>query len=214
MVLFLAVFHRPAAFFHDRMDLIFDLIGLGISVSGLLIRIVARDWKTVHRKDCLVTDGPYSVARHPMYLGSFLAGLGLCLILGSLPFIGIYSVLFIIVHARIAKREDAYMDSRWAEEHRAYAASVPACVPTPAGFWKLVTLYGSWFSSAPEAIRRERGSICGFLAGACILECASEIMQSGWTVVRQEVMAWSVITAVILISWTVIGKIKPRIAEA
>ncbi|MCE5324291.1 isoprenylcysteine carboxylmethyltransferase family protein [bacterium] len=193
---------RPASFMdREPVDFAFDLAGLVISMLGLLLRVVSRDWKIVHGDGCLVTDGPYSVVRHPMYVGSFLAGLGLCVILGSVPFTIIYSIFFIVIHVRIARREDKYMDGVWPEEHKEYTAKVPGCVPSFAGLIKIITSYRGWISSIPGAFNRERSALCGILVGACISESASDILTFGWAVVHLEVMIWTGVAAVLFATW-------------
>ena len=209
MLLVLIVAGHPAAFMrNETVDMVFDLIGLAISVAGLLLRVVSRDWKIAYGKDCLVTGGPYSVVRHPMYVGSFLAGLGLCIILGSIAFTAVYVVCFIFVHSRIARREDKYMDGRWPEEHKSYAASVPACIPSIFGVVRLFSCYRRWLSSVPAAFARERSAICGILAGACASESISDVMASGWSDVRGEVFAWIIVVSAIMVMWLIVNVLR------
>ena len=206
MLFVLVIAGHPAAFMGDSsVDAVFDLTGLLISVAGLLLRVVSRDWKLAHGNDCLVVTGPYSVMRHPMYVGSFLAGLGLSIILGSIPFIVIYTICFIAVHARIAQREDAYMDARWPEEHKQYISSVPACLPSITGIFNLVIYYRRWLSSVSKAFIRERSAVCGVLAGACVSESVADLLESGWARVHHEVIVWGIVTFAILAMWLAIN---------
>jgi protein-S-isoprenylcysteine O-methyltransferase Ste14 len=213
-LLFVLIFvGRPASFFSSEpVDFVFDLVGLVISLLGLLLRVVSRDWKIAHGDNCLVMDGPYSVVRHPMYVGSFLAGLGVCVILGSMPFTVIYSVLFIIIHARIAKREDKHLDGIWPEEHGKYTAMVPGCVPSFSGLVKIIISYRQWLSSIAGAFTRERSAICGILAGACISESTADIMMFGWADVHREVMMWTAVIVALIIMWLLLN-IKYRTAK-
>jgi protein-S-isoprenylcysteine O-methyltransferase Ste14 len=197
---------HPASFMDkEPVDFSFDIAGLALSLLGLLLRVVSRDWKIAHGDNCLVKDGLYSVVRHPMYVGSFLAGLGLCVIFGSMPFTAIYSIFFIAIHVRIARREDEYMDGIWPEEHKSYVAMVHGCVPSVSGIVKFITSYRKWLSSIPSAFARERSAICGILAGACISESAADIMVFGWADVHNEVMIWSVVTVVLVAMWLLLN---------
>ena len=60
------------------------LIGAGVSVLGLAIRA----WAAGHiRKNAeLAISGPYAFTRNPLYLGSFLLGLGFTFASGRLKF--------------------------------------------------------------------------------------------------------------------------------
>lgn len=206
---------HPASFMNNTsIDNVFDIIGLAISVLGLLLRVVSRDWKIAHGNNCLVTGGPYSVVRHPMYVGSFLAGFGLCLILGSILFIVIYSICFIVVHSRIARREDKYMDGVWPEEHKQYVLSVPAFVPSLSGIINISTSYRKWLSSVTEAFARERSAICGVLAGACVSEAAADIMVYGWADSHYKVMIWTGVTIGLIAIWLLISIVKHQTVKA
>jgi protein-S-isoprenylcysteine O-methyltransferase Ste14 len=90
------------------------------AASGFGVRLYAG-----HR---LVTDGPFAVVRHPMYLAVFLAGIGSLLIYRTWATLFFASnMLGLIVRAR---REERALASEFGEEWRAYAARVPAFLPT------------------------------------------------------------------------------------
>src|SRR5690606_23242257 len=50
------------------------LIGASIAGAGLLLRAWAAG--TIHKEEDLTTSGPYAFTRNPLYLGSFLIGIG------------------------------------------------------------------------------------------------------------------------------------------
>eukprot|EP01083_Nonionella_stella_P018371 51201_1 len=57
-----------------------EMIGLGISFLGILIRNLSKLWighsfayvLSIRKKQSLITSGPYSIVRHPGYTGTFL----------------------------------------------------------------------------------------------------------------------------------------------
>ena len=55
-------------------------VGAGVSLLGLLLRA----WASGHlrKNDALATSGPYAYTRNPLYLGSFIMGLGFTLASG------------------------------------------------------------------------------------------------------------------------------------
>src|SRR4051794_19809476 len=57
--------------------------GLLVLLLGVAVRVMARQWKAERAHSGLVTDGLYGYVRHPLYVGSFLLGLGLTLMLGD-----------------------------------------------------------------------------------------------------------------------------------
>jgi protein-S-isoprenylcysteine O-methyltransferase Ste14 len=60
----------------ELWDELLDVLGIFLVMFGFILRIGARG----HKKDCsragqvLITDGPYGLIRHPMYVGSFTIG--------------------------------------------------------------------------------------------------------------------------------------------
>ncbi len=72
----------------------------------------------------LVRTGPYRFTRNPIYLGFLLIYLGFTLLAGTLwgillsPFL-IWTVTHTVIHA-----EEAYLESKFGDEYRAYAARV------------------------------------------------------------------------------------------
>lgn len=79
---------------------------------------------TPARHDVLLTDGPFRLSRHPMYLGMALALFGLALALGSAtPFL-IAAVFPLGVDRLHIRPEEAALAARFGETWHAYAARV------------------------------------------------------------------------------------------
>ncbi len=84
----------------------------------------------------LVTAGPYSVVRNPLYLGNVLNALGVTLAaigghgphVGALLFFGSILSLAAVYGACISVEEDFLLE-KFGEEYRGYRARVPTLVP-------------------------------------------------------------------------------------
>jgi protein-S-isoprenylcysteine O-methyltransferase Ste14 len=103
--------------------------GLGVAGLGLAVR----GWAAGHlRKDEeLATGGPYAYTRNPLYLGSFLIGVGVT-IAGSQPiFLALFAVFFLGIYAAQSRVEAAYLTERFGEPYRVYARRVPLLLPRP-----------------------------------------------------------------------------------
>lgn len=151
-----------------------DCIGLGIMLLGLLIRTTARDWKITHGVDCLVTSGPYGIIRNPMYLGSFLMGWGVALILGSIYFLIAYTIFFLVIHEMIIHREEKFLRSIYKDEYEKYLRLTQRLCPSPIGFIRLIAHTFCWIASIPYAFIRERDALWGGLMAALIAEIVSD----------------------------------------
>jgi protein-S-isoprenylcysteine O-methyltransferase Ste14 len=82
----------------------------------------------------LVVGGPYRFVRHPLYAGNFLIGLGFTIAANALfPWLVLgYSGLFALQYGLFVRLEEEELARKFGEEHRAYAARVPAFFPNGA----------------------------------------------------------------------------------
>jgi len=113
------VFSRPTA------SLV--LIGGAIAALGLAIRGWAAG--TVEKDRDLTTSGPYAHTRNPMYLGSFVIGLGLTLAGGGWTWTVAFVLFFVLVYAPTMSREGRGLAERFGTAYEEYARAVPAFVP-------------------------------------------------------------------------------------
>ncbi len=102
-----------------------------------------RFWATLYlggRKErALVNEGPYSMVRHPLYLGSLLIGLGAGLFLESIAFELAVIVVALIYAVATVPVEEQVLRSRHGAAFDAYATQVPRFWPA----WRR-------FSSPPQ----------------------------------------------------------------
>jgi protein-S-isoprenylcysteine O-methyltransferase Ste14 len=139
--------------------------GLALVGLGLLLRVLARGWKVENSQGHLVTTGLYAFIRHPLYVASFLIGLGLCLILGDPLVLVAYVVVYLLMHAWVIRGEERWLARHWGDEYRRYAARVPRFLPALASLRRRrvrprdLTL----------AVAREADAICAWLTAAFLL---------------------------------------------
>ncbi len=97
-----------------------------------------RFWATLYvggRKVAeLVTDGPYSVCRNPLYLGSFLLALSVALFLPSLTFAAAVAVAAALYAGATVPSEERFLAARHGAAWQDYARRVPRFVPRPSLF--------------------------------------------------------------------------------
>jgi len=103
------------------------LVGALVSLSGLLLRGLAAGF--IHKDRELATGGPYSRIRHPLYVGSFLLGLGLALAGGRWGFPLLFSGLFIWLYSRTVGAEEKELELRFGEHYESYRGQVSALIP-------------------------------------------------------------------------------------
>jgi protein-S-isoprenylcysteine O-methyltransferase Ste14 len=103
------------------------LIGAGISIVGLLIRA----WAAGHiqKNSALATSGPYAYTRNPLYLGSFILGLGFTVGAGRWLLGVLFGLLFLGIYLPVMRVESATMGQYFGEDFRDYSGAVPIFFP-------------------------------------------------------------------------------------
>ena len=111
-------------------------VGTLIIVAGELFRIYTVGFiGTVSRTRSgslgqkLVTNGPFSYVRNPLYLGNFLICSGFGLYSGHIWFLFLTWVLFGAQYHFIVKYEESLLKARFGGEYEQYQREVPAWLP-------------------------------------------------------------------------------------
>ncbi len=103
------------------------LVGAAISLVGLLLRA----WASGHlrKNDALAISGPYAHTRNPLYLGSFIMGLGFTLASGRWPLAILFIALFLGIYLPVMRVESATLSQLFGKSYEAYASAVPLFLP-------------------------------------------------------------------------------------
>lgn len=141
-------------------------VGGSLAVLGGLIR----GWAAGHiRKDATLTvSGPYAHVRNPLYVGSFLVGLGVT-VAGAQPvFVILFLSFYLLVYSRTALDEARLLEERFGDAYQAYASQVPLFVPRPTP-WRPEGAAAASFSSELYRMNKEWEAGLGILAGMLFL---------------------------------------------
>ena len=106
-------------------------LGLGGAIA--LLGLALRAWAAGHiRKNAeLAVSGPYAYTRNPLYLGSFLLGIGFTVASGQ-PLLGLlFAALFLGIYLPVMRVESATLAQLFGEEYERYASAVPLFIPRP-----------------------------------------------------------------------------------
>ena len=103
------------------------VIGAVVSLLGLLLRA----WAAGHirKNSSLATSGPYAFTRNPLYLGSFLLGLGFTIASGFWPLGILFALLFLGIYFPVMRVESATLAELFGKEFENYARQVPLFFP-------------------------------------------------------------------------------------
>jgi protein-S-isoprenylcysteine O-methyltransferase Ste14 len=149
-----------------------------VSLSGLAVRVLivghvpkgtsGRNTRT-QVANTLNRTGLYSLLRHPLYVGNYLAMLGFVLFFRDWRIVGLATCLFVLYYERIIFAEEAFLRQRFGEEFERWAANVPAIFPGLRG-WVPAAHPFSW----RNVLRREYTGMFLVLGGFAILDIAAD----------------------------------------
>lgn len=103
------------------------IIGGLIALTGLLIRA----WASGHirKNQNLAVSGPYAYTRNPLYVGSFILGLGFTVASGVWWLGLVFVALFLGIYLPVMRVEANDLTHLFGAEYEAYARKVPLFVP-------------------------------------------------------------------------------------
>jgi len=105
----------------------YGTLGLVLVLAGVLLRSWAAG--VVRKKRRLAVTGPYSLLRHPLYLGSLLMALGFTTIIGDDEnILMIMAVAFLLYLPKI-RREELFLAEKFKQEWRKYVQRTAAFFP-------------------------------------------------------------------------------------
>lgn len=146
------------------------LAGALFAALGLAIRASAAGF--IHKDRELTVSGPYARTRNPLYLGSFLLGLGITIAGGRWIFVVVFLVFFAVVYSQVIRQEAAHLAESFGPTYEEYARSVPLFLPRPTRWPGPAGAFGGEPADRPrfsiERWRRNReyeallGAVAGF----------------------------------------------------
>lgn len=110
-------------------DITFEAFGYTLLVAAAFVRLWCSLYIYGYKRKALVTMGPYSVVRNPLYLGSLLGALGLGLASENLVFGALLLAFFVAYYPWVVLNEERELKDAYGTEYEAYCAAVPRFVP-------------------------------------------------------------------------------------
>jgi hypothetical protein len=105
----------------------------------IVLCILGRTWCTIyiggHKNEKLVTDGPYSICRNPLYLFSIIGATGVGAQLGSVVVALAAGFVAWLVFFLVVLKEEEFLVSMLGNAYRNYIVRVPRFLPKPS-LWR------------------------------------------------------------------------------
>jgi len=150
------------------LNLLWGLGCFAVSFVGIAIRIIVsgtvpegtsgRNTKA-QKASALNTSGLYSVVRNPLYLGNYFIALGISLLPREWYLPVIISLAFFLYYERIIAREEEFLEEKFGDRFRAWAAMTSVIIPHISGYQRSQLLF-----SLKTALRKEFHGIFGVIA--------------------------------------------------
>ncbi|MFL6282894.1 MAG: methyltransferase family protein [Pyrinomonadaceae bacterium] len=109
---------------------------LAVGGAVALVGLAVRAWASGHirKNDRLAVSGPYAYTRNPLYLGSFVLGIGFTVAASSslLLFVALgslFAALFLGIYIPVMRVEASTLAKLFGEDYARYAAAVPLLFP-------------------------------------------------------------------------------------
>lgn len=174
----------------NLLDGLEDILGFGMLLFGLLLRISSRGFKSENSRHghALVKQGPYALVRNPMYLGIILIGLGIVLVLFKWWVAIFFILVFSVRYAYLIVKEEKKLIEHFGSEYRDYMSSVPRLFPRLDGIIKkdlreFIPLKLSWVS-------RELPSVIGVISAVLFIESWEDIRSGNFNIFSLETLVF------------------------
>jgi protein-S-isoprenylcysteine O-methyltransferase Ste14 len=161
-------------------EAIIEALGFALILLGQIIRVSARGYKAEHSQDsqALIQGGPYQVVRNPMYLGIFLIGLGVVLVVFRWWAAAVFIIVFIIRYILLIYKEEKKLYAMFPQAYPEYCRKVPRIFPLFSSIIKLdiieyLPIKIIWF-------KKEIGSIITLLLLALLVESWEDVAKGGF----------------------------------
>jgi len=131
---------------------VWDAVCFAIALTGLAIRCLVVGYcppgtsgrnSQEQRALSLNTRGVYSVVRHPLYLANLLIIIGAVSIVEVWWLTVVVALGFWLYYERIIIAEEAFLEERFGDRYREWAAATPAFIPDPRR-WRAPRRSFSW----------------------------------------------------------------------
>jgi protein-S-isoprenylcysteine O-methyltransferase Ste14 len=124
----------PLGFLFAAVFLIFarpQLLTLAAGAAVAMVGLGVRAWASghIHKASILAVAGPYAFTRNPLYLGSFIMGVGFSVASGVWWLSVLFAVLFLGIYFPVMRVETGDIREIFGAEFDEYERAVPLFIP-------------------------------------------------------------------------------------
>jgi protein-S-isoprenylcysteine O-methyltransferase Ste14 len=123
----------PAAFPQLLLDF-FELLGFGLLIVAAVGRLWCLSYIAGAKNEVMVTEGPYSVARNPLYAFNFIGAVGFGLAIENPVLAALLASGFSVLYPGVVRHEETRMAQLFGESYARYREATPRWLPRWSNF--------------------------------------------------------------------------------
>ena len=159
----------------ENVTTVLFTLGMFLIAIGSLGRMWCSLYIAGYKDRVLITQGPYSMTRNPLYFFSTFGALGVGFCTETLTFPALLLAVMILYYPLVVRKEERRLRERFGGDFDDYARRVPAFFPNLALFSEPET-----YLVKPVVYRRHMFSALWFVWFAGLLELAEGLKEMGW----------------------------------
>lgn len=151
----------------------------GLGLALIFVCILGRTWCTLyiggHKKRALITEGPYSIVRNPLYVFTSIGAAGIGAQSGSVVIAMLSAAASLATFHAVTRHEEAFLATAFPAEFAAYAAHVPR-------FWPRLSAWrdAEELLVKPYLVRRTFLDACLFLLAVPVAGLVDWLQRLGY----------------------------------
>jgi len=131
VILFLAVFTGHSFSQESLADILFEMTGLFLLTICSMGRLWALMYISGNKSQEIITDGPYSIVRHPLYFFSLIGAVGIGLVSENLLILALIIIFYVVYYPFTILAEEKKLEARFGKAYLEYQRKTPRFLPRP-----------------------------------------------------------------------------------
>lgn len=120
---------RPPAIAPPWLLEVLETAGLVLLVTAASGRVWCAMFAAGHKNEVLLSEGPYSITRNPLYVFSFLGTIGFGLAVENPLLALVLGVLFAAYYPFVVRKDERFLQSKFGTQFSDYCAQTPRWIP-------------------------------------------------------------------------------------
>jgi protein-S-isoprenylcysteine O-methyltransferase Ste14 len=150
------------------------LAGIVLAAIGMVGRIWCLTYSSGYKSSELVTQGPYSVSRNPLYFFSFVGLVGIGLATETISLTLFLIAFFALVYPAVIAGEEEFLRGKFGSVYLEYCNRTPRFFPRRSLFVEPES-----YSVQPRTLRRSLGGVIWFIGLPVVIQVLVSLRGAG-----------------------------------